>query len=70
MVKHASLARNEDGIRTAIGVLKQQYGEALHTGQSIREQHGHKTTWIENQPPNAVFFAQSAEEISNVVCIC
>ncbi len=70
MVKHASLARNEDGIRTAIGVLKQQYGEALHTGQSIREQHGHTTTWIENQPPDAVFFAQSAEEISNVVCIC
>ena len=70
MVKHATLPRNEDGIRTAIGILKQQFGDRLQTGQSIREQHGHTTTWIENQPPDAVVFVRSTEEVSNIVKIC
>ncbi|MEE4187719.1 MAG: FAD-linked oxidase C-terminal domain-containing protein [Roseobacter sp.] len=70
MVKHATRPRNEDGIRAAIGILKQQFGERLQTGQAIREQHGHTTTWIENQPPDAVVFAHSAEEVSQVVKTC
>ena len=70
MVKHAALPRNNSGIETAIGVLKQQFGERLQTSQSVREQHGHTTTWIENQPPDAVVFAQSTEEVSQIVKIC
>ncbi|MEM9578510.1 MAG: FAD-linked oxidase C-terminal domain-containing protein [Pseudomonadota bacterium] len=70
MVRQASLPRNEDGIRTAIGVLKQQFGDALQTGQSVREQHGHTTTWIENQPPDAVVFARSAQQVSDIVTVC
>ena len=59
--------RNESGIQTAINVLKQKFGERLQTGQSIREQHGHTTTWIENQPPDAVIFARTTEEVSDVM---
>ncbi|MFK7746459.1 MAG: FAD-binding oxidoreductase [Roseobacter sp.] len=70
MTKHESLPRNEDGIKTALGVLKQQFGERLQTGQSVREQHGHTTTWIENQPPDAVVFAQSTQEVSDIVKVC
>ncbi|WP_299682634.1 FAD-linked oxidase C-terminal domain-containing protein [uncultured Roseobacter sp.] len=70
MVQHASLPRNDAGIATALGVLKQQFGERFQTGQSIREQHGHTTTWIENQPPDAVVFAQSTEEVAEIVRIC
>ena len=67
MVKHATLPRNETGIETAVGVLKQQFGERLQTGQSVCEQHGHTTTWIENQPPDAVVFVHSTQEVSDVV---
>ncbi|GFE48302.1 lactate dehydrogenase [Roseobacter cerasinus] len=70
MVKHASLPRNEPGIETALGVLKQQFGERFQTGRAIREQHGHTTTWIENQPPDAVVFAHSTQEVSDIVRIC
>jgi len=70
MVKHATRPRNEDGIKTALGILKQQYGERFHTGQAMREQHGHTTTWIENQPPDGVVFARSAQEVSEIVQIC
>ncbi|MCP4821387.1 MAG: FAD-binding protein [Shimia sp.] len=64
------LPRNEEGIAAALGVLKQQFGEAFHTGQSMREQHGHTTTWIETQAPDAVIFAKSTEEVSAVVKVC
>lgn len=70
MVKHATRPRNEDGIKTALGILKQQYGERFHTGQAMREQHGHTTTWIESQPPDGVVFARSAQEVSEIVQIC
>ncbi|MEM9426011.1 MAG: FAD-binding protein, partial [Pseudomonadota bacterium] len=69
MVHVVPLPRNERGIETAIGILKQRFGERLQTGQAIREQHGHTTTWIENQPPDAVVFAQSTDEVSEVVRI-
>ena len=66
----AEVMRNEVGIATVLGVLKQQFGERLQTGASVREQHGHTTTWIENQPPDAVIFAASTEEVSEIVKAC
>ena len=70
MVKHAKRPRNEAGISAVVGILKQQFGERLHTGQTMREQHGHTTTWIENQPPDAVVFAHNTEEVATIVKTC
>ena len=70
MVQAKALPRNETGIATAIGILKQQFGDRLQTGESIREQHGHTTTWIDNQPPDAVVFPHSTEEVSQIVKTC
>ncbi|MEM9970838.1 MAG: FAD-linked oxidase C-terminal domain-containing protein [Pseudomonadota bacterium] len=70
MIEAPSLPRNEAGIETAVAVLKQRFGERLQTGAAIREQHGHTTTWIENQPPDAVAFAQSTEDVSEIVKVC
>ena len=64
------LPRNEDGIKTALGLLKQRFGDRFATGQAIREQHGHTTTWIENQPPDGVVFATCAGEVQEIVRIC
>jgi D-lactate dehydrogenase (cytochrome) len=62
--------RNESGIATATVILKQRFGERLSVSDSVREQHGHTTTWIANQPPDAVVFAHSSEEIADIVKIC
>ena len=70
MVQAIALARNEDGIGAALGILKQQFGERFHTGASICEQHAHTTTWIVNQPPDGVVFARSTREVADVVKIC
>ena len=53
MVQAVALPRNENGIQTVVGILKQKFGDRLQTGKAIREQHGHTTTWIENQSPDA-----------------
>jgi D-lactate dehydrogenase (cytochrome) len=70
MADGGALMRNEEGIEAVLGVLKQQYGERFQTGQAVREQHGHTTTWIENQMPDGVVFAQSTQEVSEIVKVC
>lgn len=70
MVQATSLPRNEAGIAAAISILKQRFGDRLQTGQAIREQHGHTTTWITNQMPDAVVFAETTEEVAGVVKTC
>ena len=63
-------AKNEAGIATAISVLKQRFDERLSTAQAVREQHGHTTTFLKNEAPDAVIFARSTEEVSDIVRVC
>ena len=70
MATNHRMPRNEQGIATVTGVLKQQFGDRFQTGDAIREQHGHTTTWLENQWPDAVVFAQNKNEISEIVKVC
>jgi len=64
------LPRNEAGIATALDVLRQRFGPRVDTGQALREQHAHTTTWLKNQPPDAVIFPGSTEDVQEVVRIC
>jgi D-lactate dehydrogenase (cytochrome) len=50
--------------------LKDRFGERCATSAALREQHGHTTTWIETQPPDAVVFAQTTQEVSDIVKLC
>ncbi len=52
---------------TAISVLRQRFGDRLQTGEAIRQQHAHTLTLIPNQPPDAVIFVETAEDVANVV---
>jgi D-lactate dehydrogenase (cytochrome) len=62
--------RNEAATATAVAILKQRFGERLSQSASVREQHAHTTTWLENQPADAVVFARSSDEVAEVVRIC
>lgn len=66
----ADLQRNEAGIATALGILTQVFGPRVETGQALREQHGHTTTWLPNQPPDAVIFPQTTDEVQEIVRVC
>ncbi|WP_071675354.1 FAD-binding oxidoreductase [Nioella nitratireducens] len=70
MADMLDLPRNDEGISTAVGLLKQRFGERLETGVALREQHAHTVTWIENQPPDAVIFVESTQEVQEIVRIC
>jgi len=61
---------NQASIVQAIEALKEQLGDRLSVAQSVREQHGHTTTRMANQPPDAVIFAKSTEEISSIMQTC
>jgi D-lactate dehydrogenase (cytochrome) len=63
-------ARDPQAVELAVRALAQQFGNRLVTSQAVRQQHAHTTTWIENQPPDAVVFPQSAEDVQAIVSIC
>ena len=50
-----------------IAILAQRFGERLQTGEAIRRQHANTLTWIPNQPPDAVLFAETAEDVQIAV---
>ncbi|EDQ33673.2 FAD/FMN-containing dehydrogenase [Hoeflea phototrophica DFL-43] len=62
--------RNEAGIETVIGVLRQRLGDRLQTGEALRAQHAHTTTYIPGQSPDAVVFPESADDVKMIVRAC
>jgi D-lactate dehydrogenase (cytochrome) len=64
------VGRNEEGIAAVLGILRQRYGERFQTGNDIRVQHGHTTTYIPNQAPDGVLFAEMPEEVQEAVRVC
>jgi D-lactate dehydrogenase (cytochrome) len=56
-------------VETALGILRQRFGDRLQTGEAIRRQHAHTLTWLPNQPPDAVIWPENTEEVQEVVRI-
>ena len=54
----------------AIESLHQLLGNRLSTAVSMREKHGKDASYHPCVPPDAVAFAQSTEEVSEIVRIC
>ena len=57
-------------LATALESLAARFGNRLITSNAVREQHGHTTTWLANQPPDGVVLAQDTADIQHVVRIC
>jgi len=73
MVAHIAAeqkTRNPTAISQAVTELIAAFGNRVVTSQAVREQHGNTVTWIANQPPDAVVYPQSTEEVQQVVGIC
>jgi D-lactate dehydrogenase (cytochrome) len=70
MAKPAAKRGRSAAIDAAIGALLARFGNKVVTSEAVREQHGHTTTWIPNQPPDAVVFAASTGDVQDTVRIC
>ena len=66
----AGRARDPAAVNAVIAALAAEFGNRLVTSQAVREQHGNTLTWIENQPPDAVVFPQTTEDVQEAVRIC
>ncbi len=54
----------------AIASLRQLLGDRLSSAAPVREQHGKDASYHPCVPPDAVAFAQSIEEVSEIVKLC
>jgi D-lactate dehydrogenase (cytochrome) len=50
--------------------LRALLGERLSTSAAVREQHGHDESYHPTHAPDAVAFAESTEEVAEIVRIC
>lgn len=55
---------------TALNILAQRFGPGFQAGAAVRAQHGHTTTWIETQSPEAVVFVETEADVCDLVRIC
>ena len=74
VVEHMKTARMEitsqDRRAQGLAALAQRLGSRLSTAAAMREQHAHTTTWLPNQPPDAVAFPASTADVQAIVRIC
>jgi D-lactate dehydrogenase (cytochrome) len=68
--RNGNRKRNSESVAAVIGALAARFGNRLVTSQAVREQHANTTTWIPNEPPDAVLFPQSTGDVQELVRIC
>src|SRR3989441_1907808 len=61
---------NPKAVAAAVASLAARFGNRLVTSQAVREQHANTTTWIANEPPDAVVFPQTTDDVQDIVRIC
>src|SRR6266581_4333483 len=62
--------RDPNAIEAAVAVLAAKFGNRLVTARAVREQHANTTSWIANEPPDAVVFPQATDDVQDIVRIC
>jgi D-lactate dehydrogenase (cytochrome) len=64
-----SIARVSN-LESAIVQIRQLVGDRLSTAMAVRQHHGTDASWHPPEPPDAVVYAHSTEEVSAIVKIC
>jgi D-lactate dehydrogenase (cytochrome) len=62
--------RDPNAIEAAVAALAAKFGNRLVTSRAVREQHANTTSWIANEPPDAVVFPQATDDVQEIVRIC
>ena len=50
--------------------LAARFGNRFTASDAVRKTHGHTLTWLENQPPDAVVFAETKDDVIDAVKLC
>jgi D-lactate dehydrogenase (cytochrome) len=57
-------------IESAVAQIRAIVGDRVTTAMAVREHHGADASWHPPKPPEAVVYAHSTEEVSQIVKIC
>ena len=66
----AAAKRAAPALDRTIAALHARFGNKVVTSEAVRRQHANVTTWLPNEPPDAVVYADSTEDVQAVVGIC
>ena len=53
--------------RSAIEAIRARWPDQVSTAEAVRGHHAQNLTWLKPQPPDAVFFAASTDDVASVV---
>ncbi len=59
-----------EGKKAVFAALAARFGDRFSLSQALREQHANTLTWLKLEPPDAVLFAETEAEVSDVVRLC
>jgi len=70
LMAEAETRLGEEAKEALFTALAARFGDRLSRSQALREQHANTLTWLKVQAPDAVLFAETTEEVSDVVKAC
>src|SRR5262245_20210945 len=59
-----------EGKQALLSALSARFGDRFSMSQALREQHANTLTWLKCEAPDAVVFAETEAEVSEVVKLC
>jgi D-lactate dehydrogenase (cytochrome) len=60
----------EEAKKALLDALAARFGDRFSRSEALREQHANTLTWLKVQAPDAVLFAETTDEVSEVVKAC
>ncbi len=66
----AGLMPSRQAVEAVVAGLAARFGNRMVTSLAVRQQHANTTTWLPNQPPDAVVFPHTTEEVQDIVRLC
>ncbi len=70
MADSSRAAAQPEALKRVRDSLDARFGTRFSTSEAVRQQHSSQLTWIPSQPPDAVVFAESTEEVAEIVRLC
>lgn len=61
--------RHASAVSAAVADLRTRFGERIATGEAIRRAHANTLTWIRSEPPDAVVWPLSTDEVAAIVAV-
>jgi D-lactate dehydrogenase (cytochrome) len=66
----AAKAPAAEAKQALFAALASRFGDRFSLSETLREQHANTLTWLKIEPPDAVLFAESTVEVSDIVALC